>query len=190
MNNLPQGSNIKIEIEDAFQKIVIPHKSGGIMRIFLSLFIIFWLGGWAFGWISAAKSIVEGKGGPEYFLIFWLGGWTVGGIFAIFFLYRLIKPSVPETIVLANPHIIHDTGVAPFQFSFDFKSQMEMWKQLFKKRKKSEFTTQEINTLKLREHGGGNRLTIDKGNQRIELAIGATELEREWLFETLTSKYS
>jgi hypothetical protein len=67
---------------------------------------------------------------------------------------------------------------------------MDAWKQLFKKRKKSEFSSEEMNTLKLREYGEGNRLTIDKGNQRIELAIGATELEREWLFETLSSKYS
>lgn len=189
MNTLPQGSNLQIEIENACQKIIIPQKSGGIMRIFLSLFLTFWLCGWAFGWISTATVLLTEKGPQNYFLFFWLCGWTVGGVFAGFFLYRLIRPSIPETILLGNPSIQHDSGVAPLQFSFGFKSQLDAWKQMFKKRKKTEFTSEEIKTLKLREYGEGNRLTIDKGNERIELANGATELEREWLFETLPSQY-
>jgi len=61
---------------------------------------------------------------------------------------------------------------------------------LFQKRIKTEFIREHIQTLKLREFGDGNRLTIDKGNKRIELASGATELEREWLQELIQRQYS
>ena len=190
MNELPQGSNINIEIEDTHQEIVIPHKSGGVFRIFIALFLLVWLGVWATGWVSAASSLIKGDDTPRAFLLFWLCGWTFGGIFAIYFFYRLVRSSVPESLVLSTPNLLHDTGIAPFQMSFGFKSQSEMWRQMFSKRKLTEFTYEELRSLNLREYSEGNRLTIDKGNKRIELATGATEFEREWLFKRLSTKYS
>jgi len=191
MNSPPEGSRIQIDLESGFQKLIIPHGSGGIVRYLIAAFVLFWLGGWAFGWFSAASELLKNKGqGPaDLFLLFWLGAWTVGGILAFFFLFRVLRPSVPETLILSQPSITYDSGVAPFQFSFSFRSQMDFWKKLFQRRMKPEFDPMQIQTLKLREFDTGNRLTIDQGNKRIEIAAAASEPEREWLCELLKNEY-
>jgi hypothetical protein len=51
-------------------------------RVFVSLFLLFWLGGWAVGEMLAINQIIEADS-TEPFIIFWLGGWTLGGFFAL-----------------------------------------------------------------------------------------------------------
>jgi hypothetical protein len=191
MSNPPEGSKIQIDLEAGFQKVIIPHSAGGIGRYLVAAFILFWLGAWAFGWFSAASQLLKNKGqGPgDLFLICWLGAWTVGGILVFFTLFRILRPSVPETLLLSQPSITYDSGVAPFQFSFSFRSQMDVWKKLFQKRLRTEFDPIQIQTLKLREFDTGNRLTIDQGNKRLEIAAGASEPEREWLYALLKNEY-
>ena len=161
------------------------------MRYLIGAFILFWLGGWAVGWLSAASQLLKNKGqGPgDLFLIFWLGAWTVGGILVFFTLFRILRPSVPETLLLSQPSITYDSGVAPFQFTFSFRSQMDVWKKLFQKRLRTEFDPIQIQTLKLREFGTGNRLTIDQGNKRLEIVASASEPEREWLYALVKNTY-
>ena len=183
-----EGSKVEIMIDCGHERIVIPHGSGGIMRFFMATFLIAWLGGWAFGWIAAFGSLFK-QGGPSGFIIFWLVGWTVGGIFALFFLFRLLRSSVPEELVLSMQSLVHDSGIPPFRMSFDYCSQIEVWKRMFKRRKKTEISQQDIRTLRLREIDGGNRVTIDRGTERIDLGVSLSEVEREWLFSTLAEKY-
>ena len=186
------GSKIQIEHESGFQKLVIPQPSGGIMRYLVGAFVLFWLGMWAIGWIAAASQLMKenGNGPPDAFLIFWLGGWTVGGIFVFWFLYRSLRPSVPETLILSRPYLLYDSGIAPFKFAVGFRSQMDVWKRLFQRRLKTEFDQAQLKTLKLREFESGNRLTIDQGSKRIEIGTGASEPEREWLLELLQKEYN
>lgn len=132
----------------------------------------------------------KGQGLGDLFLIFWLGAWTVGGIFVFSFLFSIVRPSISETFIFSRPTIIYDSGVEPFQFSLSFRSQMEMWKKLFPKRLKTEFDPAQIQTLKLREFDTGNRLTIDQGNKRIEIAASASEPEREWLYALIKNTYN
>jgi len=186
----PEGSEIKIDFENGIPKLIIPQSSGGFMRFFIGAFLLFWLGGWAFGWITVARQLAKGNSPAELFLIFWLGAWTVGGILAFWFLYRIVRSSVPETIFLSRPHMVYDSGVTPFQISFGFRSQMDMWKKLFQKRIRTEFNQTHLKTLRLREFDTGNRLTIDQGNKRIEVGAGASEPEREWLFKLIHNKYN
>lgn len=186
--NLPQGSKIEISLIDGYERITVPHDNAGFMRFFIGAFLIFWLGGWFMGFTSAAKEVMSGEGGA--FLIFWLGGWTIGGIFAAYFLYRLFRKPIAEQLVLNKPYLSVDSGVPPFKMKFSMTNQKDYWKSLFPKRKRFEFTYDEIKSLKLRETDSGNRLTIDKGSDRIEIATSATEIEREWLFKYLESNYS
>lgn len=190
MTSLPAGTKITIEYEGPYQKLVIPHKSGGILRVFMAAFLLFWLGGWAFGWVSAAGELARDGGPEKFFLMFWLAGWTVGGIAVCWFLFRLLRPAIPEVLILARPNLVYDSGIAPLQISFGFRSQLDIWKNLFKKRVQTEFAHDELTSLRLREHDEGNRLTIDRGNTRLEIAAGATEIEREWLFEAIRSNYA
>jgi len=61
---------------------------------------------------------------------------------------------------------------------------------MFPKREIVEFSSDELKSITLREFEKSNRLTIDSGAKRIELANAASEVEREWLYEYLKSYYS
>ena len=184
----PQGTSIEVGNLNGYQHIVIPQGDAGAGRYFIGAFLIFWLGGWFMGFTSAANEIMSGEGNA--FLIFWLGGWTIGGIFAGYFVYRLFRKSVPEQFLLNKPSLSIDTGIPPFKMSFSMTNQKDYWKSMFPKRKKVELDRSEMKSLKLRETDSGNRLTVDKGPERLELATSATEIEREWLFNYLKQNYS
>ena len=186
----PENSKISINQKGNCPKIIINQGSAGISRIFISLFLFFWLGGWATGWVSAAKEIITGKSGVDFFLIFWLCGWTVGGAFAFCVLYRLLRPSISETLDLEMKQVEYDSGVKPYKISFGFGTMGEYWKQMFPKRKRLTISGTNFSTLQLREHSNGNRLTVDIGAERLEIATSATEIEREWLYKVLSEKYS
>jgi hypothetical protein len=49
---------------------------------------------------------------------------------------------------------------------------------------------QDLASLRLRETNDGNRLTVDAGALRLELAQSAGEIEREWLYHLLVKRYS
>ena len=184
----PQGSKIKVSYQKGHELITIPHSSGGAMRYFISLFLLFWLGGWFLGFTSALEQITSGK--ANAFIIFWLGGWTLGGVFTVYFLYILLRNPIPEKILLNRPNLDHDSGIPPFQFVFHLTNQKEFWEFFFLKRKKQTFSPDDLESLKLRETDSSNRLTIDSGSKRIEIGIGASEIEREWLYEYLHKSYS
>ena len=158
------------------------------MRYAIAAFLIFWLGGWTMGWLSAVREItLDGKGGA--FLLFWLAGWTVGGGFAIVFLWKLLRRPVAETVVFAKPNLIYDTGVQPFPISWSYRQQMDIWKKMFEKRKRIEFSPDEIRSVRLRDIEADNRLTMDHGTERIDIGRTLTEVEREWLFKLISEEY-
>jgi hypothetical protein len=49
---------------------------------------------------------------------------------------------------------------------------------------------QQLQSLHLRETDSGNRLTVDAGATRLDIAQNANEIEREWLYQSLTKRYS
>ncbi len=160
----------------------------GWMRFPIGAFLIFWLCGWAGGLIATLHQVfVHPKGGPELFLIFWIGGWTIGGCFAMAMLYRLLRPPIPEKLTIASDQILYDSGLPPLDFMvFNYRYQRtNPWKRVFQKRRIIPFSAAEGATLKLRDIEGGNRLTIDKDNERFELGTNLTEIEREWLYSIL-----
>ena len=53
------------------------------------------------------------------------------------------------------------------------------------KRIRRVFPRDDLDSLRLREGAEANRLTVDVGADRFDLAKGCTEVEREWLFQTL-----
>jgi len=105
-------------------------------------------------------------------------------------LWRLLRPAVPETIKFAKPNLFYDSGIQPMPFYFGYwRGRTDYWKKMFEKRKRIEFSPQEIRTLKLRETGDGNRLTIDHDNDRIDIGTGMTEVERELLSQMIKTEY-
>ena len=108
----PEGSRIAVKSD--FDGTILSWKkpSGGPLRYFVSLFSIFWLGGWFFGFVSAVEQLLAGKG-PVGFLAFWLGLWTLGGLFAVVLLFLLLRPQAPELLKPERDRFAYDTGSAP-----------------------------------------------------------------------------
>jgi hypothetical protein len=186
--NPPAGSKILVVSDGADPTIVIPAASSP-MRYFTGLFLLCWLGGWALGEAHAISGILSGK--FTAFLIFWLGGWTLGGIFAAYSAYRSLRPPVPETLQLQSNGVAYDSGLPPVQFdSWRNGNTKNSWRSAFPKRVLADFDRRELQSLRLRETESGNRLTVDVEAERIEIASGASEVEREWLARVLARRYS
>jgi hypothetical protein len=168
--------------------ISIPQADSGWARYLMGLFVLAWLGGWCAGLVSVLSTLAAGKGNA--FMAFWLIAWTVGGIFALAFVYRLLRPSVPESLRLQSNAVIYDSGIAPIQVSSFDQSRRETWKSMFPKRTRVELDRRKLQTLRLRETAAGNRLTVDADSERIDVARSASEIEREWLYQVLAKRYA
>ena len=184
----PAGSQISINRKDLDPTIIIPATASS-MRYFGGVFLLFCLGGWVMGETSAITQLMSGKGGA--FIIFWLGGWTVGGILAALTAYQIFRPTVPETLQLKRGSIAYDSGIPPFELNQNTRNKgiRDYWSSLLSRRLRTDLDRQQLQTLRLRETETGNRLTIDLGAQRLELASHASEVEREWLARLLTRRY-
>ena len=187
----PRGSRISVANVWGNPLIVIPHGSGGLMRYFVGLFVLAWLGGWIVGFVSVIRTLSSGGAptGAYAFLVFWLAAWTVGGFWAVYFAYRAFRPSVPESLKLMPNGMTYDSGVPPLQMYFGYTSH-KAWKLMFPKRTRVELDRQKLQSLRLRETNEGNRLTVDTDALRIDIAQSAGEIEREWLYELLAKRYS
>ena len=186
--NPPAGSQISIDRNDLDPTIIIPATASST-RYFGGVFLLFWLGGWVMGETSAITQLMSGKGGA--FIIFWLGGWTIGGIFAALTAYQIFRPTVPETLQLKRGSIAYDSGIPPFELNQNTRNKgiRDYWSSLLSRRLRTDLDRQQLQTLRLRETETGNRLTIDLGAQRLELASHASEVEREWLARLLARRY-
>jgi hypothetical protein len=184
----PAGSQISINRKDLDPTIIIPATASST-RYFGGVFLLFWLGGWVMGETSAITQLMSGKGGA--FIVFWLGGWTIGGILAALTAYQIFRPAVPETLQLKRGSIAYDSGIPPFELNKNTRNKgfRDYWSSLISRRLRTDLDRQQLQTLRLRETETGNRLTIDLGAQRLELAFQASEVEREWLARLLARRY-
>jgi len=178
------GSKIKIDTHNGFDQIIFPHRSKNIFSYLPGVFLLFWFGGWAIGFISVLTTLFKGEG--SLFLVFWLAGWSIAGVLVALIIYKTFRPSIPEKLLLNKPNLAYDTGKPPLRLAITPTEQKEFFKTLFKRRKILEFGPESIKTIQLR---GGNRLTIDVGIQRLEIGKELTEIEREWLRDVLAQEY-
>ena len=189
----PNGSKILVTTSGADTVVTIPQGSGGPMRYFAGLFLLFWLGGWLVGGGMAASKLWSGgleSVAANGFLVLWLGLWALGAAWAIFVLYRLFRPAVAESLRLMPDGVAYDSGVPPLQMSFfNQTNQREAWKGLFSKRLRVELDRRQLQSLRLRDTDSGNRLTIDANAARLDVARSASEVEREWLYQLLAGRY-
>jgi hypothetical protein len=188
--NPPEGSKIWIASEGGDPTIFVP-QARGFERYFVGFFLLFWLGMWTIGFRSAFAEIMSGRT-ANGFLVFWLGAWTLGGIVAAYTLYRAFRPSVPETLALKRNSVAYDSGVAPpkLNASGSYRTPKDSWNEMFPKRVRVELDRSQLQSLRLRETDSGNRLTVDVGAERVEIAPTASEVEREWLARLLARRYS
>jgi hypothetical protein len=76
----PQSARFQIDNTRDGLRAIIPARRNW----FIMLFLLAWLGGWAFGELNAARELLAASAKtPTAFLFFWLVGWTLGGAFAL-----------------------------------------------------------------------------------------------------------
>jgi len=86
--------------------------------------------------------------------------------------------------------VIYDSGIPPLQTYSGYTWNKDAWKSMFPKRTRVELDRRKLQSLRLRETNDGNRLTVDADALRLDIAQSATEIEREWLYQLLTKRYS
>jgi hypothetical protein len=125
--DLPSGSKLSMKTEGGDTVIIVPYE-GGPFRYFTGLFVLAWLGGWFFGFSSAASQLASGRApaGALAFLAFWLVGWTLGGGMAVYWAYRAFRPSTPESLRLTPQGVTYDSGVPPLRTFFGYASRRGM----------------------------------------------------------------
>jgi len=188
----PSGSKISVKTDGAPPLILVPHGSGGVMRYFVGMSLLAWLGGWFVGLIATVWKLSSG-GAPheaQAFLAFWLAGWTLAGVMAMYWAYRLFRRSVPESLRLMPNGVTYDSGTPSLKTYWGFTSPKDQWKSMFPKRTRVELDRRNLQSLRLRETNDGNRLTVEVDALRLDIAHSASEIEREWLYQLLTKRYS
>jgi hypothetical protein len=113
----PKGSKISVVEDGPDQIIVIPHAGTGMMRYVNILFILVWLCGWTLAFASAVWAALSGtlkKNTGVFGDIVIVAAWAFGEAIAIVYLYRLLRPSVPERLKLQAGSVVYDSGMPPF----------------------------------------------------------------------------
>ena len=197
--NPPPGSNISITTGAVDPTIIIPVVDSPY-RNFVGLLGLFWLGMWSIAFIKVSSKVMAGS--TNGLLIFWLCAWTLGEIYAALTLYKISRPLVPESLELKSNGVTYDSGISPPPFGWGSyyrslfspnahaKNRKDSWNYIFSRRVRVDFDRLQLQSLRLREAETGNRLTIDLGAKRLDIASAATEVEREWLAGVLARRYS
>jgi hypothetical protein len=105
-------------------------------------------------------------------------------------LYRLFRPTVPESLRLLRTGLAYDSGIPALRMNYAYAKPSDQWKSYVPKRTRVELDRRQLQTLRLREIPDGNRLTVDADSMRLDLAQSASEVEREWLYQVLAKRYS
>lgn len=183
------GGRIRVSSSGALTRITIPYESGGWIKYFAGLFLLAWLVGWGYGWITTFTKIVSGD--AHLFLVAWLVAWTIGGAAAAYYAFRIFDPGTDESLVLGPDGLDYDSGVAPLHISGAMATnQKDVWRMMFPKRLRLKIGAVQLRSLALRESDGSNRLTVDVGAERIDIGRAASEIEREALAKTLLARYA
>ena len=179
----PSGSAIAIKREPDHTVLSWPSPKGNISRYGIGLFILCWLGGWAWGLVTVGGELFGSESkAPRLFLLFWLGAWIVGGGMAILMLTWLFRPARDERLLMYHDRLVHYPGSVPFNpFSWGTVDRRRVWSEMFKARRRAEIIRQVASEPRLERVGERLRLGIDHGADRTEIGEVLREPEKEWL---------
>jgi hypothetical protein len=188
----PTGSTITIRSDDGDPVIVIPYGSSRLARFGAGLFLLCWLSIWTVGLVFVGARLVSGaaRGQFEIFEAFWFSFAILAEVYAVYSLFRAFRPVIPETFRLRRGALLYDSGVPPLKMNTGDANYRDRWKAMFPKRTIVEIDRKGLQTLRLRETDAGNRLTVDANAARLDLAVGSSEIEREWLYQVIANRYT
>jgi cbb3-type cytochrome oxidase subunit 3 len=181
----PEGSSIVTDTLNGRERLKVPHDDDA-MRYLIGAFMVFWLVMWGVGVSDVGGQVLAGEAGLFHYV--WLAVWLVAGGVVCCVIYSAFRPQSPEQLVLEPSSLWYDTG-RPVLTRRWFRYKSDFWRVVFWRRRRREFDSSDLGSLSLRESIDGNRLTIDHGADRLELAAGATDVERDWIYRQLANAY-
>jgi hypothetical protein len=188
---VPTGSQIKTDFSPEGTMIQWKNPDDPLNRVAVAAFMLVWLGVWVSGETTTAQRLWSDfqQGNPlETFLLFWLCGWTVGGVFAVTFLFALLRGVGRSQLLLGNYELTYKPGRMPVSSIFQRKRQkMINPYKILAGGKTITARKQDITKLQIGYSGDQLRVTFDLGAQRIEVGEYLTEVEKEWLHKTIES---
>lgn len=187
---LPSGSLIQVERTTNGLKLNWKNPDNPFLRVSISGFLLFWLGGWTVGGIFAMQMLWKSyqESIPfSLFLLFWLGGWAFGEISVIVSLSQILRGPSRSLLSLGYRDIQYIPGRVPLSF-FDSnlvqRSQTSNW-NLWSNQKPFSAQKQEVQNLQLTNVVQHLRLSFDVGTRRIEIGRYLSEPEKEWLYQVM-----
>jgi hypothetical protein len=182
---IPKPPGSTINVENDFGRTVLSWKNpsgGGIRRFATLIFLVAWMGGWAFGEFTVLTQLLS-RGG-NLFLLFWLIAWTVGGFFCAVTIARLARPARPERLTLDQLNLSYEPGTD--RMIWKEESARNPWEML-KPKKACTVAKKDIGEIRIDRVGERQRLSFDYGAKRVEVGQYLEEPEREWLLQVLKS---
>lgn len=194
MNNyeLPMGTRIQVASTPDGLNIYWKNPDSLLLRVGMGAFLLFWMGGWYSGEVSAIQQIARSFREGESiigFTLFWLGGWTVGGIFAVIILITLLRGPGKSYLALHSRGLLYKRG-NPFMGMLSRRKRSAQGNNplnvLFGD-KGVRAERHQISNLQIQQVADGLRITFDIGARREEVGEGLNEPEKEWLHKQLES---
>lgn len=163
----------------------------GYFRYLVSLFLIFILSGFAFGWIRKFAELNWNEQIDELhiFRMVFLSGSALVWLFWIFVLYLLLRPPRPEVVRLTATRFQYDPGRLPFAYPHLIYDSpwVQLADPLRYRRKRVDILKSELETLTLDHFGGRQRLYFHSGPDRVEIGEHLRDPDREWLAATINA---
>ncbi|MHC4528865.1 MAG: hypothetical protein ACYS29_13400 [Planctomycetota bacterium] len=191
-NEPPQGSKIRMERHIDSTCYIWTEDKRGFAHYVISAFMLLWFCAWTAGggitillFITLLFRAISG-GAPWLAVLFtmaWLGGWTIGEVVVFETLYRALRRQKPAVLTLLSGRIRFETGTRPLilgqRTQTGFCSHKQLDNRIY------ELSTIELANLRLERVGDEQRLSFDRGVERVEIGQSLSEPERQWLYEVL-----
>lgn len=192
LRNLPElPANSVIQVEETPEGLELRwlNRRGNVVAKYgLTLFMMFWLAGWAGGGALAIRELLDewgSKGTMSVFLALLLALWLLAAGLVIAFVIATLTRRRPEVLALERTRLRHRDGTPPFEYGMrQWWRYRWLWK-LFRRLERTEGDKRIVGNVCLDWVGERQRLTLDVGSEQIEIGQHLREPEREWVAEAL-----
>ncbi len=164
-----------------------------IDRINTSVSLAICLGVWLLVFLVGVLALLgglTGGGSGVGVALLLLVVWSIAGALLFYFVARRFRLAEPETLVLARRKLLYDSGSLPMCHSaakqaFYYGNPNEVFFRSWGKRVRIEIEKGELGVMSLERDNMQQHLTIQRGDQRIEIGPFLRWAEREWLAEQI-----
>ena len=181
MRELPQHSVIRLDHTDGYERVVMAHPTSLSARIGIRTILACIAAVAAYFWIDALLSILRGSWGFDEAMALLFTTLVFG--FLLFMGRFAFRSRIPESIVVADGGLIHDSGVDSFRMSNVEKDNHARQSERFvTSRIRVHFSARELATLSQTNLPYPNRIYVETPEGRHDIGEALSAEERAWLY--------